>query len=154
MRRLTIGLMMVTVVAFLAAACGPTAGSTAGRPDSPGSAQKLRPANATVRDGGAGGVTVGATWVGIQDRELVFRLTLDTHSVDLSRFDVAANTTLRDASGREFQAAGWEDERRDSHHRAGTLRFPAPDNLSGQVALVVRNLAGVPERVLSFEVRS
>jgi hypothetical protein len=153
MRRLTVGLIMVAAV-FLTAACGLNAGPTAGIPDSPGPAQKLRPANATVRDGGAGGVTVGATWVGIRDRELLFRLTLDTHSVDLSRFDVAANTRLRDASGRELQAAGWEDERRDSHHRAGTLRFPAPDNLSGQISLVVRDLAGVPERVLSFEIRT
>ncbi len=154
MGRLAVSLTLVALLSLFAAACGSAARPAAQTPASSRPVDAPRPASPSVRDGGAGGVTVGAVWVGIQDRELVFRLTLDTHSVDLSRFDVAANTVLRDASGREFQAAGWEDERRDSHHRAGKLRFPVPDNLSGQISLVVRNLAGVPERVLSFEVRT
>jgi hypothetical protein len=96
-------------------------------------------------------VTVTATWQGVRDGAVVFRLSLDTHSVDLSGFDVLANTALRDEEGQEARPLRWQEERSSSHHRTGVVYFPAPDLRRRRLALVVRNLAGVPERVLVFE---
>ncbi len=113
-----------------------------------------RPIQLTVRDSGAGGVTVEATWLGIQeDGGLAFKVRFDTHSVDLSTFDVVENVLLRDGAGRELRASAWRDERRASHHRAGTVKFPAlpPGSDRSRVTLVVRNLAGIAERALTFE---
>lgn len=153
MKKLVSSLAILVAFSFVAVGCGPTARPAAEAPSPAAPTGAPQPARTTVRDQGAAGVTVTATWVGIQENQLVFRLAFDTHSVDLSRFDVAANVALRDDSGRELSPAGWEDERRDSHHRAGTLRFPAPDGPSRRISLVVRNLAGISERVLTFELR-
>ena len=110
-----------------------------------------QPTQATVRDRGADAVTVTATWLGVQEDRLAVRLALDTHSVDLSGFDVLANTVLRDGSGQELRAVRWQEERASSHHRTGTLFFPIPKSFQPRLAVVVRNLAGVEERVLVFE---
>lgn len=99
-------------------------------------------------------MTVEATWLGSQeDGGLAFKVALDTRSVDLSTFDVVENVLLRDGAGREVRASGWRDERRDGHHRSGTVRFPAvsPDSDGSRVTLVVGNLAGIVERTLTFE---
>ncbi|MCS7235706.1 MAG: hypothetical protein RMM30_07000, partial [Armatimonadota bacterium] len=98
-----------------------------------------------------GGVTVTATWEGVRDGAVVLRLSLDTHSVDLSGFDVLANTVLRDEDGRELRPLRWQEERSSSHHRTGVVYFSAPNRRPDRLALVVRNLAGVAERVLVFE---
>lgn len=155
-----LGLALVILLLF--AACQPITGripkpapdsaplgATASPPPNPAS-----PVRSTVRDTGAGGVTIEATWLGLQDDgRLAFRVMFDTHTVDLSRFDAAANVMLHDEKGRELRASGWRDERRDSHHRAGIVRFPAPppSDASRQVTLAVHNLAGVPVRALTFE---
>jgi hypothetical protein len=62
---------------------------------------------------------------------------------------------LRINGAREVQPTGW-DAPRGGHHRAGTLTFPAiaadgsaliaPNTRS--IELVMRDIAGVPERVL------
>ena len=117
------------------------------------SADAPQPTQATVRDRGAGAVTVTATWLGVQEERLAVRLALDTHSVDLSGFDVLANTVLRDGSGQELRAVRWQEERASSHHRTGIVFFPFPKSLQPRLAGGVRNLAGVEERVLVFEFR-
>lgn len=160
-RRIAV-LSLAVVLALFLAACqsGPRVGArTVPLSRTPGLAPSSptdppRPIEPTIRDSGAGGVTVEATWLGQQeDGGLAFKVALDTHSVDLSRFDVATNLVLRDDGGRELQAGSWQDERLNSHHRAGLVRFPAlpPGGATGRVTLVVRNLAGVPERALTFE---
>ncbi len=156
-----ITLCLGAALILLLAACqtragtAPEAGSAATPTQSVTSAAGVaRPIKSTVRDGGAGGVTVEATWLGQQaDGTVAVELTLDTHSVDLSSFDVAANVALRDEGGSELAASDWQDERRNSHHRSGVVRFPAlpPGSNRERVTLVVRNLAGVAERTLSFE---
>jgi len=106
-----------------------------------------------VRDSGAGGVTVQATWLGSRDGVLAFKVAMDTHSGNLMTFDAAANIVLRDSDGREVKAVAWRDESTDSHHRSGVVSFPAsalgPD--ASRAMLIVRNLAGVSERPLTFE---
>ncbi len=161
MVRRVVALCLGAALLLLLAACQASAGvasetrqaATPALPTAP-SSDLARPITSTVRDRGAGGVTVEATWLGRQaDGTVAVELALDTHSVDLSKFDVAANIALRDDSGRELVASDWQDERRDSHHRSGLVRFPAAPPGSGgeRVTLVVRNLAGVAERALTFE---
>ncbi|GBD20794.1 hypothetical protein HRbin28_01242 [bacterium HR28] len=161
MRLPQVALYLATTVILLLAACQAGADTasearlTAIPTQSPSSTNDVaRPIKSTVRDSGAGGVTVEATWLGRQaDGTIAIKLTLDTHSVDLTSFDVATNVTLRDERGTEVAVSSWQDERRDSHHRSGVVRFPAlsSDTNQERVTLVVRNLAGVAERTLSFE---
>lgn len=160
-RRIGVPGLLVAVALFLAAcqssggvASGALSASTTPNQSTSASADPARPIRSTVRDSGAGGVTVEATWLGSQENgRLAFKVTLDTHSVDLSAFDVVENILLRDGAGRELRASDWRDERRDSHHRAGTVRFPAlpPGSDRSRVTLVVANLAGITERALTFE---
>lgn len=151
----------LVAILFLAAcwssagtASSPAPASAVPNPPASSAARLPMPIRSTLRDSGAGGVTVEATWLGRQDDGgLAFRVTFDTHSVDLSRFDVAVNLVLHDERGQELRASGWQDERRDSHHRAGIVRFPGlpSGGAASRVTLVVHNLAGVAERALIFE---
>lgn len=105
-------------------------------------------------DGGQ--VVVKATWQG-SEAGPVFTVTLDTHSVDLDGYDLAQLTVLRVEDGREVQPRGW-DAPKGGHHRKGTLSFPAigedgkaivgPDTAGFE--LIIRDVAGVPERVLRW----
>jgi len=105
-------------------------------------------------DGGQ--VVVKATWQGYEAGP-VFTVTLDTHSVDLDGYDLAQLTVLRVEDGREVQPRGW-DAPKGGHHRKGTLSFPAigedgkaivgPDTAGFE--LIIRDVAGVPERVLRW----
>lgn len=162
MVRRVVALCLGAALASLLVACQARAGvASEARPTAtpartaPSSSELARPIKSTVRDSGAGGVTVEATWLGVQDDgRLAFRVALDTHSVDLAKFDLVTNAALRDDSARELAPSDWRDERRDSHHRSGVVRFPAPPGgTSARLTLVVRNLAGVAERTLTFELQ-
>lgn len=89
--------------------------------------------------------------------QIVFLLTFDTHSGDLTKYDVMSNIRLRTGSGKEYAPAAWESTSNDSHHRTGAVIFPAASG--GQkvigpkvtaVALVITNLAGVSTRTLEW----
>ena len=103
-----------------------------------------------------GQVTVQITWQGTAGNP-VFGVSLDTHSVGLDSIDLQELATLRVDGGPEIRPVGW-DAPKGGHHRGGTLAFPAtgPDGstLIGPQArtieLVLRNVAGVPERVFSW----
>lgn len=78
-----------------------------------------------------------------------FEVVFDTHSVDLG-FDPVAISLLRDDAGREYPATEWQGDGPGGHHRSGTLRFKVPDEVSDSVEVVIRNVAGVPERVFRW----
>jgi hypothetical protein len=84
---------------------------------------------------------------------LDFEVAFNTHSVDLS-FDPAAISVLRDDQGREYPAAGWEGSEAGGHHRSGVLKFAAPENTPAFVEVIIRDVAGVPERVFRWELNS
>jgi hypothetical protein len=71
----------------------------------------------------AGQVTVAATWIGGTD-DLAFHVVMDTHTVDLDRYDLLQLATLRTDQGVEVAASSWEAAA-GAHHREGQLRFPA-----------------------------
>jgi hypothetical protein len=103
-----------------------------------------------------GGVTVKVTRLDGADA-LGFSVVLDTHSVNLDAYDLIQLAVLRTRSGEELAPLAW-DAPAGSHHREGTLTFPAvtadgtplvqPDG--GQLILVIRDIGGVPERSFSW----
>jgi len=87
------------------------------------------------------------------DKYLVFSLSLNTHSVDLSPYQLEALSLLRDGRGRDAQPVRWEeDQGSSSHHRSGRLLFPREglDPASG-LELVVRDVGGVTERTFRWD---
>lgn len=88
------------------------------------------------------------------DENLVFFIRMDTHSGDLSVFDIRRISFLRTNQGREIGALRWEAIGEGSHHRSGVLVFPKADPQGRQIVtaqtkyveLVIRGLAGVEWR--------
>ncbi len=93
------------------------------------------------------------------ERQIVFLLSFDTHSVDLTPFDVVTNSRLVTSAGNTYEPVRWETTSDGSRHRSGALIFPKSANgiqVIGtgitSVSLVITNLAGVPSRSLTWPV--
>ncbi|MGE5619189.1 MAG: hypothetical protein ACM3US_08020 [Sphingomonadaceae bacterium] len=118
-------------------------------------------ARGTTRTSEGGSVTIKVTWQnpGDTDRPLAFSVAMDTHSVNLDGYDLGKLAVLRNDRGQELKPERW-DAPSGGHHRSGTLSFPAKDT-SGKailasgvrvLELVIRDVAGVKERVFRWEV--
>ena len=103
-----------------------------------------------------GQVTIKAT---LQDTLAppTFKITMDTHAVDLDGYDLTQLAVLRTNSGSEVRPTSW-DAPKGGHHREGTLTFPTT-TAGGQpvigpatrsIELVIRDVANVPERSLQW----
>jgi len=137
-----------------------------------GAASGQGPAQLTRTDNG-GGITVKAVYLTASylkdsprdpligkvelDRTIVFGITLDAHSGDLSTYDFVKNAVLRNDRGQQVAGLRWVATADGSHHRAGGLVFPKADRAGRSLdadartlELVVRGLGGVPERVLRW----
>ncbi|MBF6612498.1 MAG: hypothetical protein IVW55_05155 [Chloroflexi bacterium] len=99
-----------------------------------------------------GGVTVAVEWAG-KDAGPVFKVTIDTHSVDLDGYDLTRLSTLRTDDGREALPVMW-DAPKGGHHREGQLTFSA-NALDGKplvgtdtkgLELIIYDVAGVAQR--------
>jgi hypothetical protein len=101
-------------------------------------------------------VTVKVSWQG-PNAGPIFDVVLDTHAVDLDGYDLRQLAVLRLDGEREVQPIGW-DAPKGGHHRQGTLSFPAAaaggspllSPSTRTVELVIRDVAGVPERVFRW----
>lgn len=99
-----------------------------------------------------GQVTVAVTWRR-PGADLEFVVAMDTHSVDLDQYDLGQLASLRVDGGPEVRPLGW-DAPRGGHHRSGTLTFPSTladgspliTAETRVIELVIRDVAGVPER--------
>jgi hypothetical protein len=119
--------------------------------DEPAQARSAAPAFATQsNDEAAVTVEVTPLNLGSDAATLEFEVAFNTHSVDLS-FDPAAISVLRDAAGGEYPAIAWEGGGPGGHHRSGVLRFQAPDQAGEFIEVVIQDVAGVAERVFSWE---
>lgn len=142
---------LAVALAFLLGACG-----TAGSASSARSETGATPASGATQKSEGGQVTVAVTWQGPAAGP-VFRIALDTHAVELDGYDLRQLAVLRIDKGREVRPSGW-DAPKGGHHREGTLTFPAttvdgspvigPNTRS--VELVIRAVAGVPERIFRW----
>jgi len=171
-RRLLVVGLVVLASAFLTACGAPptasgsaasggagatTAAAASAQVDGAAADSRAKPA-AQTSEGGQ--ITVAATWVG-RGGGPVFEIALDTHSVDLDSIDLAQSAVLRTDRGAEAKPLGW-DAPKGGHHRSGTLTFPtsAADGtpLIGDgiraIELVIRGVAGVPERTFRWELSS
>lgn len=126
--------------------------------DEPQSAQAPPGATTSAARTSTGGqVTLKATWQGAAEGP-VFDIVMDTHSVNLDGVDLQQLAVLRVDEGPELKPLKW-DAPKGGHHRTGTLTFPAgrPDGSpvigpqARVVQLVIRKVAGVPERVLEWQ---
>lgn len=74
-----------------------------------------------------------------------FDIVFETHSVDLS-FDVAKQSILVDDKGNDFGQPVWDGSPPGGHHRSGTLTFDSSLAQTNNVELIIKNVAGIPER--------
>ena len=109
-----------------------------------------------MSDGGQ--MTISASWAG-DSADLTFWIVMDTHAVDLDAYDLAQLAVLRTGDGVEIWPSAW-DAPPGGHHREGTLRFPSTGDdgnpvvkpESRSIELVIQDVAGVPERILRWQV--
>jgi hypothetical protein len=89
-------------------------------------------------------MTVGAVSLSIEPTRIgdgiaVFRVSMDTHSGDLS-VDLERSATLT-VGGVERTGARWTGDPPDGHHRSGELTFRLEGEPSGEVVLSIDGFA-------------
>lgn len=144
---LLLALLLLAGVAGAACSRGSDAGKASGA--APGSL-------GGTRSDDDGKITLRATWDGQSD-PLVFRIVMDTHSVDLDGYDLAALSVLRSDRG-EMRPSGW-DAPKGGHHREGTLTFDAATartalslgSGASYIELTVLDVGAKPERVFRWD---
>ena len=123
-------------------------------PPSPSSGSSNGPTNGLVQSDTGGSVTIDVEWIKVEDGSLVFNVAMNTHSVDLDQYDLGKLAVLYDDTDKKYSPISW-DAAPGGHHRSGTLVFPLPDSVSQGKAeyleIVIRDIAGIEERVLKWE---
>ncbi len=160
MTRLAKSLLLAAIIslAFIITACSSrfTAGGVNKTTSPPATGSFPMPANGPVQATTMGAVTIDVEWVKTQaePNSLTFNVAMDTHSVNLDQYDLSKLAVLRDDSGQEYRPLSW-DSAPGGHHRQGRLTFTYPDSLkqgkTKYLEMVIRNIAGVAERVLRWE---
>lgn len=99
----------------------------------------------------AEGVTAKVTYNNPGQATPVFNVVLDTHSAELDQYKFEDIVVLRDQAGKEHKPAV-TSSKGSGHHREATLEFKGAQ-LSGAdyIELVIKGVAGVPERVFKFD---
>ncbi len=112
------------------------------------------PTGGVVRTNNGGAVTIDVEWLTEEKNSLVFDVAMNTHSVQLDDYDLKQLAVLRDGEGSEFRPTSW-DSASGGHHRNGRLTFALPDSLrqskAKSIVLIIRDVAGVAERVFEWE---
>ena len=80
-----------------------------------------------------------------------FEVRMNTHSETLEE-DMVAVSSLKDNTGRVYQATAWQGSEPGGHHRKGVLEFPALEDNSESITLIIRKIANVPERTFKWSV--
>ncbi len=112
------------------------------------------PSNEMVQSNNGGAVTIDMEWRGQENGSLVFYVTMNTHSVDLDRYDLRELAVLRDNEGNEYSPTSW-DSSPGGHHVRGMLSFTLPDSLeqgeTEYIEIIIRDVDGIEERFLKWE---
>jgi hypothetical protein len=99
-----------------------------------------------------GSVSVAVTPIDLkQGAPADFEIAMNTHSVDLSA-DMLKVVVVRDDAGKEYAPTKWDGPAAGGHHRSGTIEFPALAGNVKSVTLIVKGIAGVPERDYRWDV--
>ncbi len=160
MKTRLLGLTVLSLALLvLAAAC------TGGDDDADSRSGADADASAATQTDSTGSVTVKATWItpghlsGNEELQAVadgygaadvvlLHVEMNTHSVDLSGYDLTDLATLDAGVGPE-RPLEWLTISDDKHHTEGVIVFRRPP-AAVAVALTLRNIGGVPERVLRW----
>ncbi len=100
-----------------------------------------------------GGVTVAVTFLKDRADTPTFQVVLDTHSVNLDGYRFEDIVRLRDGKGSEAAPTAVDGAKGSGHHREATVRFAWPEPKPTSLELVVKGVAGVPERVFRWPVQ-
>lgn len=147
--------MVIVALVVLIGAGFRLLGSTT-RSEQPVVSDQERSDTSLTRISEGGEVSVKATWQGLAFGA-TFTIVMDTHAVELDGYDLAQLATLRVDGGAALRPVRW-DAPAGGHHREGTLAFPAEQGgkpvVSAEtrtIELTIRDVAGVPERLLTWE---
>jgi hypothetical protein len=167
--KLTLAGLAVTVSLTALAGCAAQAGAQSSAPDpsavvaelaGKGSAGSQSAEKKLTQRSSGGSVTIDVTWENPKDTAGPrFAIVMDTHSVELDGYDLGKLSVLRNDQGVEVKPQQW-DSAPGGHHRTGTLMFPSADASGKTVVgagvkrleLVIRDVSGVKERILKWEV--
>ncbi len=163
-RRSLLIVSLLAIVALLAVACSgmsaapaPTSTPTVQQPAAqnnvqPPASDETGSSATTFKtqtvDGGS--VTVAVTPVVLKAGALLeFDIAMNTHSVDLSN-DMLTAVVLQDDTGKEYAPTAWDGPAEGGHHREGKIKFGALVPNAKSVTLIVKGIAGVPERTFKW----
>jgi len=79
--------------------------------------------------------------LGVSEEKNIFSVTLNTHTVQLD-FDFAKIMTLKDDSGKAYQALKWTGES-GSHHLSGDIIFPKLQQPTKKITILIDGVGGV-----------
>ena len=90
---------------------------------------------------------------------LVFATKINTHSVDLSQYQLDKLSYLVDSSGNKYYPSGWiESEGSGGHHRSGVLVFSGSDDGAAGILsndkyfeIIVNDVGDIPERTFRWD---
>ena len=98
-----------------------------------------------------GGVTVKVTYLNPKGSNGVrFEVALDTHSVNLESYDLKTISVLRDDAGNTYSPTAVENKG-SGHHRETTVSFAKVAGGTKRVELVIKDIAGVKERIFRWD---
>lgn len=100
-----------------------------------------------------GGVAVILSRLPSAGEELRIRIEMTTHTRDLDSYSFDQIVRLREATGKELPPIAVEREMGGGHHRSAVLRFSTPNRDVTAVDVVVRGVAGIPERLFRWDLR-
>lgn len=96
-----------------------------------------------------GGVTVKVTYLAQTEHEAKFSVVLDTHTVNLEKYDIQSLSVMRDDTGLTMGPIRVENKG-SGHHREVVLTFARPSTERKWLELVIKDIAGVKERVFRW----
>jgi len=102
----------------------------------------------------SGGVTARVTYKNpVEKKPPVFKVALDSHDINFDIYEFNKIILLRDDAGRKYSPEIISTSG-SGQHREATVEFKGADISSARfMELVVKDVAGVPERVFRFDVK-
>ena len=107
-----------------------------------------------VQSVAGGGVTAKVAFLNPKSGdEPRFQIVLDTHSVNLDGYDLKTLASLRDDAGKAYASTGMENKG-SGHHRETTVSFAKVSAEAKRLELVIKDVAGINERVFRWNLES
>lgn len=142
-------IMLSLLTALVITGCSSSGKTSSQSAPQTGPTKPLGSLSGQTQSSSGGSVTLEAKLLGHQGDSLVFEIAMNTHSVNLDGYDLRQLALLRDDKDVEYRPVEWSAAS-GGHHRSGKLVFTHPDQSVKTLELVIRNVAGVKERILRW----